>query len=396
MVFQTVDDKRECIAYYSNGEIIYDRIPSNASGTWDWSPHFAGHNIDYAYVWCRGKKIDEICPPETKQRLEVREKKIKSFLNAIIKSKIKLSDVCIFDFIPEAHLKHYLQVKNEICQWVFDNVSKPKNYNFLSQTYETVKEISNKDLQIDWDKLYHYSLTDRKAHSLRKRFDGKRTYVNYDMFGTKTGRMGLVNGSFPILNIKSEHKGIIKPNNDWFVELDYNGAEIRTLLSLSKKQQPDEDIHEFHMKNIYRDFGTRAKAKERFFAWLYNSNSKDYLTERYYDRKTILESHYCDGFVNTPFGRSIESDDFHALNYLLQSTSSDNCMSQVNKIHRFLRDKKSNVAFVVHDSVVIDLDHNERNILPQIKEIFEETKLGKFKTDVKIGKNYGELREFSW
>ena len=30
------------------------------------------------------------------------------------------------------------------------------------------------------------------------------------------------------------------------------------------------------------------------------------------------------------------------------------------------------------------------------KEIFEETKLGKFKTGLKIGKNYGQLKEFSW
>jgi hypothetical protein len=185
----------------------------------------------------------------------------------------------------------------------------------------------------------------------------------------------------------------LKPQNDYLVELDYNGAEIRTLLSLSNKPQPSEDIHEFHMKDVYRDFGTRAKAKERFFAWLYNPNSDDYLTERYYDRQSILTSYYRGGCIHTPFGREIETDDFHALNYLLQSTSSDNCLTQVNKIHRFLKDKKSNVAFIVHDSVVIDLSHSERKMLPMLREIFEDTRLGKFKSGLKIGETYGTMKE---
>ena len=51
-------------------------------------------------------------------------------------------------------------------------------------------------------------------------------------------------------------------SNDWFVEFDYNGAEIRTLLSLAGKEQPEEDIHEFHMSNIYKNITSRPKAKE--------------------------------------------------------------------------------------------------------------------------------------
>ena len=71
-------------------------------------------------------------------------------------------------------------------------------------------------------------------------------------------------------------------------------------------------------------------------------------------------------------------------------------MTQVNHIHRFLRDKKSNVAFAIHDSVVIDLAHHERNLLPQLRELFTDTRLGRFKVGVKIGKNMGQLKEFSW
>ena len=110
----------------------------------------------------------------------------------------------------------------------------------------------------------------------------------------------------------------------------------------------------------------------------------------------MLNKFYENGHVQTPFGRCIESDDFHALNYLLQSASSDNCITQINKLHRFLRDKRSNVAFIIHDSVILDLRHSERDLLPQIREIFTDTKLGQFKANVKVGKNLGAMEKIEW
>tara|TARA_Y100001973_G_scaffold35154_1_gene53017 strand:- start:45973 stop:47163 length:1191 start_codon:yes stop_codon:yes gene_type:complete len=396
MIFQVIDDKDDCYGIYTNGEFIYDRLPSSNGSTWNFSRHLLGGSYNYAFIWNDGKTLAESCPSHLRSRFEAHEKRIKAHIKSHINAKVNVQESCLFDLVPETHLKNYLEVKNEICQYIFENVEKPANYTFLSQTYETIQEIATQNLKIDWELLNHLAVKDPKARSIATRFEPSRTCVNYNMFGSKTGRLTTKPDSFPILNLKSEHKSILLPKNDWFVEFDYNGAEIRTLLSLSNKPQPNEDIHEFHMKNLYRDFGTRAKTKERFFAWLYNSSSEDYLTERYYDRQSILSSHFKNGTVYTPFGRQIESDDFHALNYLLQSSSSDNCMTQVNKIHRFLRDKKSNVAFAIHDSVIIDLDHRDRNLLPQIKEIFADTKLGQFKVGIKAGKNMGQLREFTW
>lgn len=396
MSFQVIDEKEGCYGIYVNGTFVYDRVPNAMRGTWDWSPHLLGHNYDYAHVWSGGKTLAKACPEHLQNRLETHERKVKAQIKSHINAKIDVSGACLFDMVPEQQLRAYLDVKNLVCEWVFNEIPKPKNYNFLSRTHETCREIAQQNLKIDWELANHLAINDPKARSIVQRFDPARTFVNYNLFGAITGRLATQPDSFPIMNLKTEHKGILLPKNDWFVEFDYNGAEIRTLLSLTKKEQPQEDIHEFHMKSIYRDLTTRAKAKERFFAWLYNPNSEDYLTERYYDRQSILTSYYRGGCVHTPFGREIPSDDFHALNYLLQSSSSDNCMTQVNQIHRFLRDKRSKVAFAIHDSVVIDLDHSDRQLLPQIRELFADTTLGKFKVGVKIGKNMGELKEFSW
>ena len=226
--------------------------------------------------------------------------------------------------------------------------------------------------------------------------NGENKPILYNVWGSVTGRLTTKTWSFPIINLKKELADCVVPKNDIFFQFDLNGAEIRTLLAITSGDHPQEDVHEFHMKNIYRDLTTRDKAKKRFFAWLYNPNSEDYLTERYYNRDKVLKQYYNDGIVSTPLGRKIVSDDFHALNYLLQSTSSDNCMAQCVKVNKFLKNTKSFVHSVVHDSLTIDLDLSDRSILPQIQEIFEDTQLGWFRSSVHVGHNLKDLVEVSW
>ena len=39
MVFQLMDDKKDCVGVYTNGQFIYDRIPTNLDSTWAYSEH---------------------------------------------------------------------------------------------------------------------------------------------------------------------------------------------------------------------------------------------------------------------------------------------------------------------------------------------------------------------
>jgi hypothetical protein len=180
-----------------------------------------------------------------------------------------------------------------------------------------------------------------------------------------------------------------------FLELDFNAAEIRTLMSLQGIGQPQEDIHEWNIKNVFKKELSRDEAKRKIFAWLYNPDSNA-IESDIYDRETILEKYFRDGKVETPFGRAIDAPDSKALNYLLQSTSSDNTIDRFNKISRYLRSSRSHVAFVVHDSVIIDLHRDDRRIIPHLKQIFEDTKLGKFKVNVSLGKDLGQMKKFEW
>ena len=390
MIFQIIDDKKDCTGVFVNGKIEHRKVGEDLTATWAYNPLLETLDVELANLYCNGNNLDEACPDHLKERWNVRKKKIHSFIKSFVNSKVNLDDVCFYDLVPFRHLAHYYNIKNEITEHVIQNTPRPNNYSFLFDTTVTVSEIAQQEVRLNWDFLKPRYLKDPKAKSIWDRFHGTTPYVNYDIFGTKTGRLGLKDGSFPILNFKRELRPAIIPKWGSFVELDYNAAEVRTLLSLSGKEQPQEDIHEFNAANIFDDETTREKAKRKFLAWLYNPNSNAIETE-FYNRTEVLRQFYKDGTVETPFGRSIGADDFHALNYLLQSCSSDNCISQVNKIHKYLRHMKTNVAFIIHDSVVLDMAPEESHLLPQIIEIFEDTRLGKFPCNISVGKNLGQM-----
>ena len=213
---------------------------------------------------------------------------------------------------------------------------------------------------------------------------------HYNPWGTVTGRLSTYPHTFPILTMNREFRRCLEPQNDWFVELDYNAAEVRTLLSLSGQEQPTGDIHEFNATNIFDEATTREDAKKQFLAWLYNPASER-IRSSYYDRNEVLEQSFDGSRVKTPFNREIDADSYHALNYLLQSSSSDNFLTQANQISRFLRNKKTNVAFLIHDSIILDMPFEERELLNQILEIFQDTTLGHFPAGISIGRNLGNM-----
>ena len=390
MIFQVIDDKKECRGYFANGKLRIRELPDSLTATWDWSELIGDRDVILAKIIMQGKSVSDACPEHLKERLNARERKMKAHLKSFIKSKVNLEDICFYDLIPTKDIQHYYNLVNEITEWVLENNEKPKNYRLMSNINQMCKEISQQEVRVDREKWKWHAERDQKAMYLANSFWDKSLKVNYNPWGTVTGRLGLQEGSFPILNLKNTIKDIVVPKWDCFVELDFNGAELRTLLHLSGHPQPHEDIHDWNQTNIFNNTIERADAKKKIFAWLYNPTSTAITTD-YYDKSKVLEEYYEEGIVSTPFGRSIPSDDFHALNYLIQSTSSDNFLDRAYAIHRYCKGLKTNVAFLIHDSVVLDVPFSEKSNIKEIVEIFSNTKLGNFKVNIKAGKTLGDL-----
>jgi hypothetical protein len=395
MLFQLLDSKTDCAGTYIDGQFVWDRIPEGITQTWSYSEHLYGKDIEYASLMVAGKSIDDVCPPHLTERWAYSKSLLRGHFKALEASKVDLTDVCFYDVVPQRHLQHYFDSKNEITKWVFDNVEKPENYGFLTKVQSAVKELRRYPVNLNSFAVYVSGADDLKAKHLYDQFGESTPYVDYDIFGTVTGRLTTKRNSFPILNLKKELKSHVRPNNDVFIELDFNAAEVRTMLALQGHEQPEEDIHEWNIKNVFKKDLSREEAKTKLFAWLYNPDSKN-IESNFYNREDLLEKYYDGEAVKTPFGRTINAPVRKALNYLLQSSSSDNTLDRFCKISNFLRATRSHVAFVVHDSVVIDLHKDDRRMIPELVDMFGDTKLGAFKVNCSIGKNLGAMREFKW
>ena len=390
MLFQTLDDKKTCLGLYKNGTLTKGLQPDESmTHTWTVAQFLENLDIEYAFLYCQ-RNLSDACPDHLRKEYEDSISYLKAFLRSMEASKVNLSQHCFYDLVPESFLVMYCEAKNKICEYIFENYDKPKNYDFLRDLLFMTQSIGHRKLNL----TYTDAARDCTNFSMRNKFKSVRKahpYVRYNIFGSRTGRMTSEKQSFPILTMNKEFRKIIHPNNDKFIELDFNAFELRVLLYLLDKEQPDIDIHEWNVKNVYRGIPTRDEAKTRIFAWLYNLDSNDYLSERAYNRQEILDKYWNGTKVTNPFGRTIESDKFHAISYLVQSTAVDIVLRQMIKIHKMLKNKKSYIAFTIHDSVVIDMAEEDMSLLPELKRQFSTFRDTQFLTNVSIGSDFGNM-----
>ena len=393
-MFQTLDTKNQCVGYYIDGNLIYDHPSCKLTQTWDYSHALRNQEIDYARVYCNGDTLTQACPERYRNMWETTKTRLNSYLKAFRVAKIDLKEVCLFDLIPEQFLFEFYDIKNEITKSVFAKKSRPPNYKLFANILKLLGDMRQRPLNVNIDAIKHKagSLTGR---NFINRAQGVRWVCDYNPWGTVTGRLAANPHSFPIMTMNKEFRRCLEPHHDWFVELDYNAAEVRTLLALSGQEQPDNDIHEWNMKHIYTDINDREEAKKKMFSWLYShrSNKK---AQQFYDKNLVLQKYWKGGTIVTEFDRQIDNvDAHHALNYIVQSTTSDLVLSRAIEINERLRQLSTNIAFTLHDSIILDLKNEDRYIIPELIRIFGNTKFGKYKVNVAAGKNFGEMKEMN-
>jgi hypothetical protein len=347
-------------------------IHKKCSHTWKHSSHILDLETipEYAYIWSRGN-LEGSCPSSLASDWEKISKRVSAIMKSVVASKCDIENTCIYDYIPERYLKKYLSTKEGIINSIFSKREKPNDYQALVRAHILTEEMNNNK---NW-------------------FDGKLKTTNYGIFGTKTGRLSNKQAGIPILTMKKEDRVKLKPTNDLFVEFDFNAAEIRTLLALGRHAQPPEDIHSWNATVVAKGTITRDQMKKRFFAWLYNPKSDDQMLSRYYDRDALIGTHWDGKSVKTPYGRDIPCDRDHALNYLLQSTSSDVCIEQAFKVRKIFQDCKTRICYLLHDSVVLDFAREDLKKFEEARKAFGETKFGNYMVSAKLGKNFKDMTE---
>lgn len=402
MIFQTLDDKTECVGIYTHNQLLFDleQFPDDLTMTWKYAPYLRDLDVDYVSLYLEGGKISDSIPEYLQDDWEDVSKKIQAFKRSLAISQVNTYDNCFFDLVPERFLMDFCEVKNKICEHIVKTIEKPDRYEFYKHVSMMLGDIATRRVKID-PKLVKSYMTSPKLKNQAKMILDNKPYVDYNQFGTKTGRLTTKKGSFPILTLNKDFRSAILPQNDYFIELDFNGAEVRTLLGLLGKPQPGEDVHDFHLENVFTNITTRNDAKVAFFAWLYGSKTavsqKDMQKlASFYEKDRLLEEYWDGNTVRTPFRKQIaDTSEHHALNYLVQSTAAELTLKQALKLEYLLRTRSagSNIAFLIHDAVVLDMKKEDENLIKPLIALMSSTNFGTFKVNIKRGKTLGSMKD---
>ena len=299
---------------------------------------------------------------------------LESQRQAALTAKISLGDLCFYDLVPEHQLHKWFSAREECMRAALSSMRRPKDYDILHKAHVLASKISRQNIN----------------------YDNKKSRVDYNIFGSVTGRLTTNKGSVPIMTMKKEDRQKLKPSLDAFVELDLNAAEIRTLLFLQGTPQPSKDLHEWIAETTFSGELTRDQVKTKVFAWLYNFSAPKSQLDKIFSRQIFRDFFASDDEVlTTPFGRRLVVEERKAQNYLLQSTTSDQVLENAYKIQRMLRGKKSTIAFTLHDSIILDMSQEDVIMLREIKKQFEQTRWGNFVSTCKVGKTFGDLKDLN-
>jgi DNA polymerase I len=282
-----------------------------------------------------------------------------------------------------------------------------------------------------------------------------RVHTSFNQTVAATGRLSSTNPNLQNIPVRTEHgkeirKAFIVPSGFKLLAIDYSQIELRIAAHMSMDPhmieafKNNKDIHATTAAKINRvklnevDKKMRSEAKSVNFGILYGQGShglskatglsfveaKEFI-EKYFENfsgvKKYLDSQIDHakehGYVETLFGRKrylpeIESKmglvrkaaERMAVNTPIQGTAADMMKISMNKVADLLfdlRNKGKGVKMLVqvHDELLFEVEENQvEEIAKEIKKVMENVVKLKVPVvaDVKIGDNWGEMKELDF
>lgn len=149
-------------------------------------------------------------PGRLKKEFNKNQSKLIAFKKAFDIAKIDFREHCFFDLVPHDYLSSFLDIKNKITKHVFENFEKPVEYDHLVEVEKLLYKIRYNKLNIDNKGARNLFVNSTSRNHAQKIMNSSK-HIDYNIFGTKTGRLTTNPGSFPILTMRKELRSLIKP-----------------------------------------------------------------------------------------------------------------------------------------------------------------------------------------
>jgi len=219
---------------------------------------------------------------------------------------------------------------------------------------------------------------------------GNVVYTDYNLYNSTSRPTNTFNSvNFAAIPKAEEFRKCFKPQNDFFVEFDFDGYHLRLLAEQLNYPLSNESAHKQLAKQYFRkDEITEeeyARAKQINFHAIYGKIPEEHKNLKIF--KEIQE--YIDamwkqfnsfGIVFNPqsgkgFTKDLkEMNPAKLMNYMMQSLETSNNIIILKEILKYLRDKKSFITLYTYDAILFDFSKEDgKETLEDIKKIMENS-----------------------
>ena len=223
------------------------------------------------------------------------------------------------------------------------------------------------------------------------------SYNLYNATSRPTNAFNSVN--FAAIPKSEEHRKCFRPQNDYFVEFDFDGYHLRLLCDQIDYPLTNESAHKqlakqyFNKEEITDD--EYSQAKQINFHAIYGKIPEEYAFLEVFTKidefiKNLWSEYETNGKIlapisNKPFTKALKDMNPQKLmNYVMQSLETSRNILILKDVLRYLQNKKTKVVLYTYDALLFDYNKEDgKETLEELKEILES------------GKNYPVKFKFS-
>jgi len=292
--------------------------------------------------------------------------------------------------------KHY-----EMCEAIFDMVLPIiKQYTladeaFSFQNFRTANVFYNIEISgIKVDKncfIEHYQ---GKLTNPQFNLNRSKIYTQYNLYTTTSRPSNTFNSiNFAALNKDNSERMCYRPENDKFIELDFQGYHPRLIGEMIGFDFPKD-------KNTYDVLGellsvTQQEAKELTFKQLYGGVWSEYKNKPFF--KDVLK--YTDSIWDTYqhggsfkcnnkiFINDAEMTRSKLFNYIVQSKETSTNVDLLKLVFDKLKGKKTKLVLYTYDAFLFDYSNEDKGLIQEIVNILD------YPVNIKQGKTYHGLEK---
>ena len=275
----------------------------------------------------------------------------------------------------------------------------PNGFEFYNKTATTVFfMIERAGLRVVYQPFLELFKPNNPAFSIQDNI----IYTSYNLNNITSRPTNAFNSvNFAAIPKAPEYRKAIIPQNDYFVEFDFDGYHLRLLCEQIGYELTEESAH-IQLARLY--FGKDeiseeeyAKAKQTNFHAIYGKIPPEFAFLEIFEKiqnyiNSLWKQFNEQGYVEDPIsGKRFTKQlpDMHPqklMNYMMQSLETSRNILILKDVLMFLQNKKTKVALYTYDAIVFDFKKEDgKQVLEDLQKILEQGK--KYPVKFKYSKN---------